>query len=738
MWCYRWYIISGAMLEVESPIRYQKSDILLPSVIALTLAIAPALGAWTEEILQDTLKSALISLFAICGLLALYWQTIHRKKSFAISFAIVPPLALLVHAASSTQWSQTYLAAVESVRWFMFILIVILVLNSRHPYTNRIIAWGIHIGAVTASLWAALQFWFDFSLFAQGPNPASTFTNRNFFAEYIVCTIPISFYLSFTARQRLTAFILGFTTSFTIVALLMTGTRSGLVALVAEIVFIPVLFAKYQRAKVNTIWNRNSICMLSGIVLSSIVLIGAAVTHNPKIIRESGHVSAIERSITRLATVANPEEYKSESISMRVALWKATILMALDNPILGVGAGAWEVEVPRYQSEHSLVEIDYYAHNEFLQLIAEFGLAGWFFLLITVLYFVRSVPLLLQKNEFNDQRLFTGMVLIALTALFIVSAVGFPWRLATTCAMFALFIGIIAKNQYVPSYPVSPSVSDRGLGFKFGKWGFPILITAIASLWFVVTYYALKSESYLVRAIQMSLDIKKSGHASNPRWDKSKTEIIDLAHNGIAINPHYRKLTPMIADLMSSWGDWKGAVSIWQTVLASRPHVFVLHANVIHGLMQLGDYSASQAALDRARMLTPNVMELDALQCVIWERTGNLRKAQSESLRLLEGGIADYDFIKFSYYLGMQQNDPQLTIAALKRRIALRPDEAFDGWLKLGLIYAAPLVHDEVHAAEAFEHAYNLASADAKDAVASAIPPSYRSRLAREPQNQGP
>lgn len=738
MWCYRWHIISGAMLEVESPIRYQKIDILLPSVIALPLAIAPAFGAWTEEMMQDTLKSALISLFVICGLLALYWQTFHRQKSFTNSFAIVPPLALFVHAAIGTQWSHTYLSAVESVRWFMFALIIILVLNSRHPYTDRIIAWGIHIGAVTASLWAALQFWFDFSFFAQGPNPASTFTNRNFFAEYIVCTIPISFYLCFTARRRFTAFILGFTTSFTIVALLMTGTRSGLVALVAEIGLIPLLFAKYQRAKANAIWSLNSICVLSGIVLSSIVLIGATATHNPKIIKESGPVSAIERSITRLATVANPEEYKSESISMRVALWKATVLMALDNPVLGVGAGAWEVEVPRYQSEHSLVEVDYYAHNEFLQLIAEFGLAGWFFLLITFLYFVKSVPFLLKSNDFNDQRLFTGMVLIALSALFIVSAVGFPWRLATTCAMFALFIGIVAKNEYVPSYPVPPSVSDGSLGFRFVKWGFPILIAAIASLWGVVTYYAFKSESYLVRAIQMSLDIKQSGHVSNPRWDKSKAQIIDLAHNGIAINPHYRKLTPMIADLMSSWGDWKDAVSIWQTVLVSRPHVFMLHANVIHGLMQLGDYSASQAALDRARKLTPNVVGLDALQCVIWERTGNFSKAQSESLRLLEGGISDYDFIKFSYYLGMQQNDPPLAIAALKRRIAVRPIEAFDGWLKLGLIYAAPLVHDEVHAVEAFEHAYNLASADAKDAVALAIPPSYRSRLARDMQNQGP
>ena len=52
-----------------------------------------------------------------------------------------------------------------------------------------------------ASLWAALQFWVDFRFFPQGPNPASTFVNRNFFAEFAVCTLPFSALLLARARQ---------------------------------------------------------------------------------------------------------------------------------------------------------------------------------------------------------------------------------------------------------------------------------------------------------------------------------------------------------------------------------------------------------------------------------------------------------------------------------------------------------------------------------------------------------
>ncbi len=50
-------------------------------------------------------------------------------------------------------------------------------------------------------------------------------------------------------------------------------------------------------------------------------------------------------------------------------------------PITGVGAGAWEVDIPLYQTEGSQLETDYYVHNEILQLLAEYGLVGWLFLL---------------------------------------------------------------------------------------------------------------------------------------------------------------------------------------------------------------------------------------------------------------------------------------------------------------------------------------------------------------------
>src|SRR6185436_14775036 len=93
------------------------------------------------------------------------------------------------------------------------------------------LAWGVHAGVVVASLWAALQFWTAFAFFPQGPHPASTFVNRNFFAEFAVTTLPFSALLLARAKRSPMVALLAASIGFVIVAVFMTGTRAALLAL---------------------------------------------------------------------------------------------------------------------------------------------------------------------------------------------------------------------------------------------------------------------------------------------------------------------------------------------------------------------------------------------------------------------------------------------------------------------------------------------------------------------------
>ncbi len=140
---------------------------------------APAVGVPHEEMLQDTLKSIIVSFIALGAGLLFFWQQRHRTEPLRWHAVVWLPLMLMAYALGSMAWSHTYLAGVEAIRWFIFSLLVWLGLNTLSRERLPTLALGIHAGAVVASLWAALQFLIDFRYFPQGPHPASTFVNRN-------------------------------------------------------------------------------------------------------------------------------------------------------------------------------------------------------------------------------------------------------------------------------------------------------------------------------------------------------------------------------------------------------------------------------------------------------------------------------------------------------------------------------------------------------------------------------
>ena len=86
-----------------------------------------------------------------------------------------------------------------------------------------------------------------------------------------------------------------------------------------------------------------------------------------------------------------------------------------------------------------------------------------------------------------------------------------------------------------------------------------------------ISQLAAESEQKIVRATKIALTISASGNPNHPKWDKAKKEMLNLIREGVAINPHYRKITPMVADELARWGDWRNATWIWESVLQLAP-----------------------------------------------------------------------------------------------------------------------------------------------------------------------
>lgn len=701
------------------------------AIFAVMMFLAPAIGVPYQEMLQDTLKSIVVSFSALGSGLLFFWQLRKQQVELRWHALMWLPLALMVYALGSMVWSHTYLAGVEAIRWFVFSLILWLGLNTLSRERLPLLFWGIHWGAVIASLWTALQFWTDFKFFPQGAQPASTFVNRNFFAEFVVCTLPFSAFLLAQARQTGKIAWLALTIAVNLVALLMTGTRSALAAMwLLLFVVIPLITFLYRKQFAFFRWSSGQRLLAVGVLLVTVIGLGLIKTGNPSIAGEHRGQNALERGIYRTTSVVTDrEEFVSGSLSIRLIMWKATGRMIVARPLSGVGAGAWEVDAPLYQHAGAQLETDYYAHNEILQLLAEYGLVGWVTLLGLLGYLSLSAWRTWHHRKPDDmgESALRAVALASLLSFLLVSNAGFPWRLAPTGAIFALGLGILAASdarlgmqQWRPAVRLrwEPAFSRVGV----------IAMAASMALAAYITQQAAASEYKIVQAVKRALMISRSGDAHNPKWNIAKQEMLQLIQEGTAINPHYRKITPMVADELARWGDWKNALWIWESVVSSRPHVVIIMANIARGYAQTGNNGKALEYLERCKKIQPKAVGVRALEVILLGRIGNEPEATKLAKQYLQEGTYNYDLVNAAWLLGMRNGDYDLAIQGLELRNKDWPAQRVDGFLQLGHIYATQK-KDDTKALEAYQAALAAAPEPVREAVRKQITPAYLTRL---------
>ena len=715
------------VLSSALPAEVQRGDWTVV-ILAFMMFLTPAVGVPHEEMLQDTLKSIVASFAAISAGLLFFWHQRNRRDGLRWHVIMWLPLSLMVYALGSMVWSHTYLGGVEAIRWFIFSLILWLGINTlsreRQPYLIE----GIHWGAVVASLWAALQFWIDFAYFPQGPNPASTFVNRNFFAEFVVCTIPFSVYLLLQAKSSARVTLMAFTLGFNIVALMMTGTRGALSAMWLLLgVVCPVILFIFRRQFSFMSWDSGKRILACGVLLATVVSLGLIKTSNPKLIADGQYfgVTAFDRAFKRTASISTGDE----SLAIRLVMWKATGRIIQARPWTGVGAGAWEAMLPLYQSEGSQLETDYYVHNEVLQLLAEYGVTGLIFLLALFCYLLLSAWRTV-KNRSPDgmsEGPVRAVALASLLAFLIVSNIGFPWRLASTGCMFALGLALLGASD--------ARLQSRGVaGAQRLPWRpaysqfLAVFMIGCLALTAYISQQAAATEEKIVRAVKLSLGVSQSGDYNNPKFDKTKKEILTLTRDAVAINTHYRKITPMVADELAKWGDWKNAIWVWESVVVSRPYVVAIMSNIARGYAQLGNNAKALEYLARCEALQPKATSVRSLKVVLLSRTGKEPEGALLAKQSMEDGIYDFDLVNAAYVLGMRKGDFDMAIKGMELRNAGWPNLRPDGFIKIGGIYANQK-KDDAKALAAFKSALESAPPAEKEAIRKLVPPAYLARM---------
>lgn len=242
-------------------------------------------------------------------------------------------------------------------------------------------------------------------------------------APYLVMVLSLIAGLTFQVRwTRGQWVVLGMTVSLSIVALILTYTRSMWIVCVV----IMVMFAALQK----TWWPS---------VVAAVLIMGLGVG-----LATSPVIQERTRKLTDL--------HRDSSLVERYEIWGAALNMVRDHPMLGVGAKCFVVHSERYHVPNGQRQ----AHNQLMNVAAETGMVGLICFLVWVAYYA---VFLFKLRQLRTGTISRAMWLAAMGSFVVVAAHGmvdasFGSELAL---LFMLITGCLIAAKALEDSPLEGS-----------------------------------------------------------------------------------------------------------------------------------------------------------------------------------------------------------------------------------------------------------------------------------------
>lgn len=379
-----WVVFAGVVLAlVLAPLDYSSDD--LPQITRLTLLLFVLLFLWSLE-------------WAVAGRMRFSWSSLHLVLLVFLAYGLIQllplPLALGKLLASSARPAALHsvvesfgprragsvslhlsvdpVSTARSVA-LLAMLVGYFFLASAFMTSEKRMRLAIYalfacnffialIGTRNRVVPDSQVIWH----FASGA-PFGSFVNRAHFSGFTEMILPFALALIFARAIRRERYVLpAFLAIFLGSTVIISGSRGGILVLILQLIYLPLL-ASQQKALLegrNLVW-RERIWQIMG---ASVIIIGVVggvywIGTEPVIHEVSARFETIEHDFRLGENYTRPE------------LWRSSLKMIRDNPLLGVGLGAFRTAYPRYDNLSGLFEVQK-AHNDYLQLVAETGAVG--------------------------------------------------------------------------------------------------------------------------------------------------------------------------------------------------------------------------------------------------------------------------------------------------------------------------------------------------------------------------
>jgi O-antigen ligase len=345
------------------------------------------------------------------------------------------PVTLDLHA-SIVAW-------LKSLAYVLIFALALLLVDSRGRL--RQLAYVLVITAVFQATLAsamALGRW-DLGFSPNSSVAHGTFVNRNHLAGFLVMNLSVGIGLllaslesgaySGSARQRLRSVArlllsgklrLRLYLAVMVIALVLTHSRMGNTAFLSSLLIAGVLaLILFKEAP------RPTVLLISSLIVIDLSILGAWF--------------GVDRVVERIEQTRLATETRDQVDEYTVRLWH-------DFPLLGSGMGTFYTAFPRYRGADVGAFFDH-AHNDYLEILSEAGVAGFGLLAAVVVLSLRAA---LQAQRRRHDPIMRGMAFgatMAMVGILVHSTVDFNLQIPANAA---LFVVILAVSWVALSVPV--------------------------------------------------------------------------------------------------------------------------------------------------------------------------------------------------------------------------------------------------------------------------------------------
>ena len=343
-----------------------------------------------------------------------------------------PIIGLLALSAGSLLFSVHHYTSIIAVGQLLSLLLVyyaVVHIIQKRSGLLFLFFWITGISTLLCCIALATRYdinpfpWLDYTDLSYPENwLAAPFANHNHLAGWLEMSMPLLLCSVLFSRPEKWLIVQIPLLLLQVICLILTFSRGGYAGATAAVVFILIIWRYIevdQKRQYKTFF-----------ILTTLVLGGILLTITPV--------------VERINTVTSGG-LETRGLIDRVLIWRGTIEMILGNWLTGTGPGTYALAFPAFQPP-GLSHRYYYAHNDYLQFIAESGI-GLVALIVWMGIILYKTGLRSMKTSDTMTKSLTLGSLAGITALLVHSVVDFNLHIPANALLFSVLAAFVMRKS---------------------------------------------------------------------------------------------------------------------------------------------------------------------------------------------------------------------------------------------------------------------------------------------------